>query len=207
MFDFVFDNFPPQSLDVAHAEISLYVRVPPWRDNVSLYVEVVAEKKALPLEDTDYSVAPTFYTEWLEIPLQKLQGRGLDLLDRYHMVYNVATEEEDGYDQFPGAVYQNLHAGFVAATMMLTHLNGADYRIEAEGETEFGWKFRIDTVGKLTQVTVRSGMDGGDKEPSPEVEAWYDRLFDPLTFPSRWVRKGSEEAGWYVLEGAPAARD
>lgn len=207
MFDFVFDDLPPQSLGIERAQIRLFDNGPPWRDRIGLYVEVAAEEILVRHPaDPEYEsrVAPRYYTEWLDIPVGALRGRGLDMLDGYSMVYDEETEKEDGYDQPPGAVYQESHAGFTRATMTLTHIGGADYRVEAEGETEFGWRFRIDTQAALVRISFRSGEDGGDKAPSPEVEQWFDHLFDRAVFPAQWVRIGNDDFNWYVFEGAPS---
>lgn len=200
------EDLPPQTLTVETATITLFAQVPPWRDRIGLYVQVTATETTVadPTgENSPYRMQPTFYTEWLDIPMTALKGRGLDLLDGYRMDYDAKTEGEDGFDQFPGAVQQDSHAGFTQATMALTHLGGAQYRIEAEGVTEFGWTFRIDTVGQLTGVAAKSGLDGGDKAPLAEVEDWFNRLYDPTVFPPAWSRKGSDEFFWYVYESAP----
>jgi hypothetical protein len=206
MFAFVMEDLPPQALSVEAATITLFAQVPPWRDRISLHVEITATEATVmdPAgENSPYVMQPTFYTEWLDIPLSALKGRGLDLLDGYQMAYDVATEAEDGFDQFPGAVQQDSHAGFQRATMTLTHLGGTRYRIEAEGVTEFGWTFRIDTVGRLTGVAAKSGQVDGDKAPSAEVEDWYGRMYDASAFPPTWSRKGNDEFYWYVYESQP----
>ena len=69
--------------------------------------------------------------------------------------------------------------------------------------TEFGWQFRIDTEAVLTTVTAKSGAENGDKAPSAKVEDWFNRLYDPATFPPVWSRKGSDDFFWYVYEAAP----
>lgn len=203
MFEFTFEDFPTQILEVETAEMSLFAQVPPWRETISLHVKVVARPKDLSSPDGDHTIQPAFYTEWLEIPLSALKGGRLDLLDGYRMSYNFETEQEDGFDQHPGAVYQGSHAAFSRATMALTHKTGRTYRVEAEGETEFGWTFRIDTEAVLTSVAAKSGRDDGDKVPTDEVRDWFGAHFDPDVFSPIWSRKGSDDFNWQVLEALP----
>lgn len=208
MFEFTFENFPRQELVVETAEISLFAHVPSSSDKIALYVKVSAAPRDLPSPEGEDSrmIAPTFYTEWLEIPLDALKSRQVDLLDGYRMAYDFATEQEDGFDQHPGAVYQDSHAAFDKATMVLTHKGGLTYRVQAEGKTEFGWTFRIDTDAVLKNVAAKSGRENGDKTPSDEVSDWFGKHFDAAQFSPVWSRKGSDEFNWQVLEATPSAK-
>lgn len=200
MFEFFLPDYPPQSLEIARSEISMQLDVPSKDGRIALWVEISAEAVEVPnahdMEQT-YSIAPTFHTEWLEIPLDALKGGGADLLDGYHLVY----EETDDDDQRPGGIYQDAGAGFTRIDMTLSHVGGQDYRVVATGETEFGWTFRIDAVVPLVLVTAVSVREGGRDAPLDEVDEWFGRIFDPSAFPAEWVRKGSDTNGWYLLEG------
>lgn len=209
MFAFLMEDMPKQVLPVEAASITLYRNALIGSDRIALYVKVNAAQRSVDVtldgETHEVQFAPSFYTEWLEIPVSTLVSRGPDALDGYRMIYDEAREEELGFDQFPGAIYQNSHAGFRRATMGLTSTAQSTYAVEAEGETEFGWQFRLTAAAPLTQVVLRDGRDETNRAPDPMVEAEFETLFDPALFSTEWKRQGSGSHVWYDYTAVPKA--
>ncbi|MDO5604600.1 MAG: hypothetical protein Q4G25_05495 [Paracoccus sp. (in: a-proteobacteria)] len=206
MFEFHFDDLPPVTLDIARARITLFAHVPPYEDRIDLNIAIdaVARDVTAPGEDGEtHLIAPQLYTDYLSIPLTALRSGDAGLLDGWRMSYDPGDDASQ--DQAPGAIYQYMHDPFLRATMELTSLGGADYRLRAEGETISGWRFRIDTPARLTSVEAKSGQLDGDLAPSPEVEDWYRRHFEPAVFAPGWQRRGNPATGWYVLAAEPKA--
>ena len=141
MFEFFLPGFPITTLDIAQSKISMQLHVPPREGRIALWVdisasavELVADAAELVDEDDaeeSYRIAPTFHTEWLEMPLDALNGHGADLLDGYHLVYDETGAGAEDDDQRPGAIYQDSGAGFIRVDMTLSHMGGQDYRVVA----------------------------------------------------------------------------
>ena len=205
MFEFVFEGFPKQQLTVERAEISIFAFAPLHENRMALYVEVKAEEGELqdPLDpEFTHDIKPRFYTEWLNIPATALRSKGLDCLDGYRMEYDESREAELGFDQSPGAVYSKMHALFTEATMSLDYIEGGRYRLKAEGETEFGWQFRIETEAVLSMISMSSQPeDGAGHQPDIEVERLFDKHFDVGVFQPAWVKAGSDKFSWFKYEG------
>src|SRR5690606_38139489 len=162
MFKFTPEDLPAQQLAVELAEIEIYAFSPLPEGKISLYVNIKAEGVELPdPEDPDFShtVKPRFYTEWLDIPVAALRSKSLDCLDGYQMQYDQDSQEELGFDQPPGAIYDRMHAVFTHAEMTLSHIEGGRYKLHAHGETEFGWRFNIQTEAVLRKISFRAQDD------------------------------------------------
>lgn len=204
MFEFTAEDTGHHQLDVARAEISLFANVPPWKDQLSLNVMVVSKPIMVPYkgdaEDLT-EVSPVFFTEWLSVPVSAFVSRDLGLLDGYEMRYDWETEAEDGFDQSPGALQNGSYAMFDRATMRLDHLADGRYRVRAEGETEFHWRFRIDTEAVLNTVIARAdppeSQPANPQDKSKDVERFFIRHFDQAHFPAVWSRRGSPASGWF----------
>jgi hypothetical protein len=211
MFEFVMDDLPKQVLPVDQAEIVLFYNARTDSDVISLSVTVSAAARDVPFtedgETYDYRIAPTYYTEWLEIPLSKLGTRGADALDGYEMIYEESREAELGFNQFPGAVYQDSHAGFTRATMRLQYTGGNTYRVTAEGETEFGWSFSLTATAPIAKVILRDGREDRKNAPSTKIEAEFATLFDPELFDAGWQKKGSSDYSWFDYVATPREQD
>lgn len=190
------DDLPQQMFDVARSEMTLFRHALTDSDVFGLSINIDAVPKDVATEDGPYSMAPGFYTEWLDIPQIKLASRDVGCLDGYVMEYDVDREEELGFDQFPGAICQDSHAGFEAATMSLTHVGQGKYRVQAQGRTEFAWTFQIDTVAAFKQIMFRDGWADSAKQPDPRIEAEFATFFDVSHFDVGWKQQGSATYNW-----------
>ena len=206
MFTFQMDDIPEQVLDIEKSSITLFYNALTEDDQIALDVRVTANSKTVELaEDDTYSMAPTFYTEWLDIPLRALRSRGPDALHDYEMFYDQQREKELGFNQFPGAIYQDSHAGFTQAEMRLSHLDHNRYRVFAKGETEFGWRFELETQASLERIMFRDGHADSDKAIDPAIAAEFERLFDASQFDASWKKQGNPNFSWHDYIATPKA--
>jgi len=207
MFRFEMEDFGPQMFDVDKADITLFRHAVSGADTFSLGVNVSAKPREVvptkPKGEPPYRMAPALYTEWLDIPDTALVTRDAGCLAGYQMIYDEDREEELGFDQFPGAIYQDSHAPFAQAILKLTYLGGLRYRVVAAGETEFGWMFQIDEEATFQQITLRDGMADSKGEPDPLIEAEFASFFEEPAFSTTWKRQGNDNYFWYDYVAKP----
>lgn len=201
-FHFQMDDIPEKAFAVKTARIGIFVPAL-TEGRLGLNINVFAEPQdhVDPTRKTPYSMAPAFYTEWLTIDRNALRSRGHDALAGYGFDYD--AHRPDAPPEAPGAVQQDSHALFDAATLELEHLSGATYRVTTQGMTEFKWTFRLWAEADFNEVRLRDGTANSAREPDPEVESEFADLFEPALFDASWRRCGSQSYGWHDYIATP----
>ncbi|MEM1342069.1 MAG: hypothetical protein AAGF68_07080 [Pseudomonadota bacterium] len=206
-FHFDMGELPEQSFALETARIVLFVPALGGSEQISLNVDLFAEPREVKADDDlgPYRMQPAYYTEWLTISRAQLRSRGLNALDGYRLDYDEARTPKGQIIEAPGAVQQDSHALWTRATLSLTHLGGARYRVETEGATEFDWTFRIEAEAAFDQVMLRDDLVDSPRLPDPAVEAEFAELFDPALFEAGWKKQGPPDGGWHDYIARPVA--
>lgn len=208
-FRFQMEDLPEQTLALSHAGIVLYAEAMTGRDVFSVHVDIHAEPRMVAWPDPDYPedpdiehrIAPSFYTEWFDMPRKDLKGRGAGALDG--VGFDFADTIGDFTQQPPGAIYQDSHAPFTRATMQVDHLTDALYGVRAQGQTEFGWTFALEATAPLTGIIFRHADRDAARAPDAAVEAEFETYFDRSPFDCAWTRRGPEANPWFDFVATP----
>ena len=194
---------PEQIMPLSRAGIVLFGQSGVQSDLLSVNVDVHTEPRMVAWLDPEYPefadeahrIAPSFYTEWLDMPRGALAGRGLNAMDGFGFDYD--ADAPDAPPESPGAIYQDDHALFRRATMQLRHRGDGLYDVRAEGVTAFDWTFSLDAIAPLERVVFRAGRMEDARAPMDAVVEEFERHFDPAVFEGAWVQRGSGANTWY----------
>ncbi|MBM7066802.1 hypothetical protein [Actibacterium sp. 188UL27-1] len=194
-FQFQMDDVSQATLDIASTEMVLYRTLDSWPEEmISLSIEVTAAPKEAGDEDFAYTLEPRFYTEWLDISLDKLVSRDAGALDGYRLSY--PEEKMPGAPtQMPAAIYQFFHGGIETLSLALDHLGGGVYDLSATGTAEFDMVFDIQTQVRLSEFIVT--RDDNENANDPEVEAEMNRLLDTSQVQTEWRNTGGDSRARY----------
>jgi hypothetical protein len=190
-------DFGEVDLEVSEARMTLFSPVPVDPDAITLDITVSTQgvPRAHPDDapgDEPYMINHSLTTQWLLIKRADLRTRDAAALKDYTLDWK---DTGDWSVENPAAIYDGSYGGVSDLRLTLSHLQGASYRLQASGRSEFDQGFVIDCTAHLDKITLRPE----EGTTQAEVETALADLFD---VPGQWALRGSPEFNWRDLSAA-----
>jgi hypothetical protein len=160
-------------------KIGLFVNIQAQGNHVELFDE--ANK-----ESYEHYIKPRIYTEWLEIPIESIQGKDFRTLETIKVNFKDAGQMDEIerliWTEAPGALYVDNHGVFEEVRITFKYLGEGQFKVNLSGVAEFNTPFDVSA-----NIPFEVELKAYDKRASKEdILNFFEKVLSLREFDYDW---------------------